>query len=64
MLHNWLHVFLFSIEKFEHLRMVVSHLSTISTVFTCILLYLISNHYCLFIKKQFTSTLIYIYMMG
>ena len=51
MLHNWLHVFLFSIEKFEHLRMVVSHLSTISTVFTCILLYLISNHYCLFIKK-------------
>ena len=52
MLHNWLHVFLFSIEKFEHLRMVVSHLSTISTVFTCILLYLISNHYCLFTKSN------------
>ena len=60
-LHDRLHVFLFSSEKHEkhkHLKLVVSHQSTF---FTYTL-----NHCCLFIQRQYTSTLtlfhIYIYI--
>ena len=50
--HDRLHVFLFSSikrEKDEHLKLVVSHLST---DFTYTL-----NHNCLFIQRQYTNTL-------
>ena len=52
------HVFLFSSEKLEknkHFKLIVSHLGT---DFTYTL-----NHYCLFIKRQYTNilTLFYVY---